>query len=74
MHTFIKIIKIVDKQDVYTTKFNQNYYPDIEKIPFNQIIGKKSDKYTIFRNNTRYSTIKNIQHFYITIFNFCFLV
>ena len=38
---FLKIQKIVDKQDVYTTKFNQNYYPDIEEMKFNQIIGKK---------------------------------
>ena len=37
----VRINKIVDKQDVYTTKFNQNYYPDIEKITFNQIIGKE---------------------------------
>lgn len=37
----VRINKIVDKQDVYTTKFNLNYYPDIEKITFNQIIGKK---------------------------------
>ena len=37
----IRINKIVDKTDGYTTKFNQNYYPDIEKITFNQIIGKE---------------------------------
>ena len=37
----VRINKIVDKQDVYTTKFNLNYYTDIEKITFNQIIGKK---------------------------------
>ena len=37
----IRINKIVDKKDGYTTKFNQNYYPDIEKITINEIIGKK---------------------------------
>lgn len=37
----VRINKIVDKQEEYTTKFNQNYYPDIETIPFNQIIGKE---------------------------------
>ena len=26
-----EVNKIVDKKDGYTTKFNQNYYPDIEK-------------------------------------------
>ena len=37
----VRINKIVDKQEEYTTKFNQNYYPDIETIPFNQIIAKE---------------------------------
>ena len=37
----IRINKIVDEKDGYTTKFNQNYYPDIEKISIDQIIGKK---------------------------------
>ena len=37
----IRINKIVDKKDGYTTKFNQNYYPDIEKITINQVIGKE---------------------------------
>ena len=29
------------QQGEYTTKSNKNYYPDIEKISYNQIIGKK---------------------------------
>lgn len=29
------------QQSEYTTKSNKNYYPDIEKISYNQIIGKK---------------------------------
>lgn len=29
------------QQGEYTTKSNKNYYPDIEKITYNQIIGKK---------------------------------
>ena len=37
----VRINKIVDKKEGYTTKFNQNYYPDIEKITMNEIIGKK---------------------------------
>lgn len=37
----IRINKIVDKKDGYTTKFNQNYYPDIEKITINEVIGKE---------------------------------
>ena len=41
MNDQIRINKIVDKKDGYTTKFNQNYYPDIEKITMNEIIGKK---------------------------------
>ena len=36
-----RINKILRKrQDSYTTKSNQNYYPDIEEITYNQIIGK----------------------------------
>ena len=37
----IRINKIVDKKDGYTTKFNQNYYPDIEKITITEVIGKE---------------------------------
>lgn len=37
----IRINKIVDKKDRFTTKFNQNYYPDIETITINEIIGKE---------------------------------
>jgi len=36
-----RINKIINVQNGYTTKSNQNYYPDIEKIEFEQIIGKK---------------------------------
>ena len=35
-----RINKIINKKDCYTTKSNKNYYPDIEKITYNQIIGK----------------------------------
>ena len=41
MNDQIRINKIVDKKDGYTTKFNQNYYPDIEKITINEVIGKE---------------------------------
>ena len=37
----IRINKIVDEKDGYITKSNKNYYPDIEKITINQILGKK---------------------------------
>lgn len=37
----IRINKIINKQKEFTTKSNKNYYPDIEKIASNQIIGKK---------------------------------
>lgn len=37
----IRINKIMNKQKEYTTKSNKNYYPDIEKITSNEIIGKK---------------------------------
>ena len=40
----IRINKIVDKKDAYTTKYNQNYYPDIEKITINEVVGKKITK------------------------------
>ena len=28
-------------KEVYITKYNLNYYPDIEKVTYNQIVGKK---------------------------------
>ena len=44
----IRINKIVNKyydenkgKEVYITKYNLNYYPDIEKVTYNQIVGKK---------------------------------
>ena len=37
----IRINKILNDNDGYTTKSNKNYYPDIEKISYDQIIGKK---------------------------------
>jgi len=37
----IRINKILNDNDGYTTKSNKNYYPDIEKISYEQIIGKK---------------------------------
>mgnify|MGYP004542204687 CR=1 FL=1 len=44
----IKINKIINKyydenkgKEVYITKYNLNYYPDIEKVTYNQIVGKK---------------------------------
>lgn len=38
----IRINKIMYyEQEGYTTKSNKNYYPDIEKITINQIVGKK---------------------------------
>lgn len=37
----IRINKIIDDQEGYMTKSNRNYYPDIEKITINQIVGKK---------------------------------
>ena len=44
----IRINKIINKyydenkgKEVYITKYNLNYYPDIEKVTDNQIVGKK---------------------------------
>lgn len=37
----IRINKIIDMKNEYTTKSNKNYYPDIEKIKINDIVGKK---------------------------------
>lgn len=37
----IRINKIVSKKQGYITKSNQNFQPDIEKVTYNQIIGKK---------------------------------
>lgn len=37
----IRINKIISKKQSYTTKSNQNFQPDIEKISYNQIIGKE---------------------------------
>lgn len=37
----VRINKIINNDKEYTTKSNLNFYPDIEKIPYNQIIGKK---------------------------------
>lgn len=37
----VRINKIVDEKDGYITKSNKNYYPDIETITINQILGKK---------------------------------
>ena len=37
----IRINKIVDEKDGYITKSNKNYYPDIETIAINQIVGKE---------------------------------
>lgn len=36
----IRINKIINKQEQYTTKSNKNYYPDIEKISSYQVIGE----------------------------------
>ena len=37
----VRINKIVDEKDGYITKSNKNYYPDIETITIDQILGKK---------------------------------
>ena len=37
----VRINKIINKKETYTTKSNKNYYPDFEKISSKQIIGKK---------------------------------
>ena len=37
----IRINKIINTKNGYTTKSNKNYYPDIEKIEYEEIIGKK---------------------------------
>lgn len=37
----VRINKIVDEKDGYITKSNKNYYPDIEKITIDQIVGKE---------------------------------
>lgn len=37
----IRINKIMNKQKQYITKSNKNYYPDIEKVTSDDIIGKK---------------------------------
>jgi len=36
-----RINKIINARNGYTTKSNQNYHPDIEKISYEQIIGEK---------------------------------
>ena len=36
-----RINKIINTKDGYTTKSNKNYYPDIEKIQVENIIGEK---------------------------------
>ena len=36
-----RINKIINTKNGYTTKSNKNYYPDIEKIPYEDIIGEK---------------------------------
>lgn len=35
-----RINKIINKKDTYTTKSNKSYYPNIEKISYEQLIGK----------------------------------
>ena len=37
----IRINKIINEKQGYITKSNRNYQPDIEKVDFNNIIGKK---------------------------------
>lgn len=37
----IRINKIINIKDGYTTKSNKSYYPDIERISHTQVIGKK---------------------------------
>lgn len=37
----IRINRIINTKNGYTTKSNKNYYPDIEKIQIEDIIGKK---------------------------------
>lgn len=37
----IRINKIINSKKSYVTKSNKNYYPDIEEIEYEQIIGKK---------------------------------
>jgi len=36
-----RINKIINKQKGFVTKSNKNYYPDLEQVTYNQIIGKK---------------------------------
>ena len=36
-----RINKIINTENGYTTKYNKSYYPDVEKIEYNQVIGKK---------------------------------
>lgn len=37
----IRINKVINKNILFTTKSNNNYYPDYEKVPIENIIGKK---------------------------------
>lgn len=41
VNNLVRINKIVDEKDGYITKSNKNYYPDIETITINQVIGKE---------------------------------
>ena len=48
-----RINKVINNDNGYTTKSNKNYYPDIEKIEYSQIIGKKIFSISCLRYNIR---------------------
>ena len=60
-----RINKIINKNDGYITKYNKNYQPDIERVEYNNIIGKVTKGLPMWRYIDKFITIKSDDLYYI---------
>lgn len=60
-----RINKIINQNDGYITKYNKNYQPDIERVEYNNIIGKVTKGLPMWRYIDKFITIKSDDLYYI---------
>ena len=68
-----RINKIINTKNGYTTKSNKNYYPDIEKLSYDDIIGKKVGNITFWGSVIKILQSRITSLFVLIILLLCFI-
>ena len=68
-----RINKIINTKNGYTTKSNKNYYPDIEKIEYEDVIGEKVANMPFLGNLLKILQSKITSSFIFIFLIFCFI-